>query len=178
MPIFDKPTGGKINSTNNIPLLASSSASKTEIPVVTQKRGVVPGLPVVLKPTTDRIVPQTSAYLQWLRTSQRMNKTPSGETTQERYKKMPSIPRVSFVRNSSLDTLQTAGENDLEEMEILRHKSIASDIDLNSMEGRGSSTPLQQKAYKDQLPQPTGTSFEKMTATAGIKSYRPGSAYW
>jgi hypothetical protein len=99
-----------------------------------------------------------------------MNKTPSGETTQERYKKMPSIPRVSFVRNSSLDTLQTAGENDVGEM--LRHKSIASDIDLNSMNG----STAQQKAYKDQQPQPA--SFEKITATAGTKSYRPGSAYW
>ena len=58
----------------------------------------------------------------------------------------------------------------------MHHKSIASDIDLNSMDG----STAQQKAYKDQQPQPQPqpASFEKITATAGTKSYRPGSAYW
>lgn len=73
------------------------------------RKGSAP--PVVLKSTPNRIVPQTSAYLQWLKTSERPNKYPPiSATTQERYRSMrvslTSLPRVmySHVGSTSLES--------------------------------------------------------------------------
>jgi hypothetical protein len=97
--------------------------------------------PVVLKSTLNRIVPQTSAYLQWLKTSERPNKYPQvSATTQDRNRSLrislASLPRVtnSHIGSTSLES----GSIDI----VGAREQQDHDIDLDSYNDNSVQLPL------------------------------------
>jgi hypothetical protein len=99
------------------------------------KKGSAP--PIALKSTQNRIVPQTSAYLQWLKTSERLNRNPPvSASTQERYQAasrvtLTSLPRVTYSSNLGSNSIETDSKGILR-LSDQSQEGVERDIDLDS----------------------------------------------
>jgi len=99
------------------------------------KKGSAP--PIALKSTQNRIVPQTSAYLQWLKTSERLNRNPPvSASTQERYQAasrvtLTSLPRVTYSSNLGSNSIETDSKGILR-LSDQSQEGGERDIDLDS----------------------------------------------